>query len=106
MATSKHYLNQLKNALAERNKFEESVQSQKLANIGIYQKATEEQKPIIEKLEEQRKDVVNQITKLVEKQAEPAKSIETKVENITKNTSEESYSLIPTGDTTIYKCRI
>ncbi len=30
MATSKHYLNQLKNALAERNKFEDSVQSQKL----------------------------------------------------------------------------
>jgi hypothetical protein len=44
--TSKHYVDQLKKTLLQHNQLKNDLQSQKLINLGLYQQASQQQKPI------------------------------------------------------------
>ena len=81
MLNSKDYLQKLKDALSAKTEFVNSVESQKMNSINMYQKLSEKQKPII--------DVINKTT---------LNSHVPQIETVSRQTDGVSYNLVKTGE--------
>jgi hypothetical protein len=99
---SKDYLEKLKTAVKLQNEFHNSVNTNQINNMNLYQKSSEIQKPIIDKLQTTNEELVkkieqnnvitpssndNQITLIKQPQ----------IFNLEKESNNKSYSLIKTG---------
>ena len=82
MTTSKDYLQKLKDTLAAKSEFINTIESPKLSSIDLYQKLSENQKPII--------DVINKKNSI-----NPNPQIEPIID---RKTDGVSYNLVKTGE--------
>ena len=108
--TSKQYLQKLTTALKEQNEFYNGLKEKQLSNIGLYQKSTEIQKPIIDTIQKTNDDLMKKIednkVNTVSSTSNPKDTCSSTIvnpntisiiENITKQSVNESYSLVKTG---------